>query len=391
MEQAPATNPFQPGAGSYPPVLAGRAEEQTRLASLVRALADWRPGQPLQAIHIIEAPRGMGKTVLLEMLTRLAETNPAFRRVAVLRTPASNLATVDDIARHVEPAPSWYHAAWRWFVGLRWLGLSLQRPRQREGRGAMRAAFDRRRHKPLLLMVDEAQTLPADVCHVLLNEFQNRSGRQPCALVLAGTPALGAYLLSDEVNASFVERAPVVAPGLLSREDSATALHVPAWNAWDIDPATLATAVEESYGYPYFLQHWGKALWDAGVARRVIDQAALDVARGVVDAARTALYTTRFDEFEDFAIREGIDRRTVLGAVQAAAREATQSDATMTTSSLGSLLEDAGLDSNTAVLLRRQMVQSGFLVREGDLWRPGISSLAAYIADHPRATPPAGG
>ena len=389
MEQALATNPFQPGTGSYPPVLAGRTEEQATLAKLVRSLADWRPGMPIQAIHLIEAPRGMGKTVLLETLARLAESDPILGRVMVLRTPASNLSTVDEIARHVEPAPSWYQAAWGWFAGMRWLGLHLQRPGATDGRSAMRAAFERRRRKPLLLMVDEAHTLPPDVCHVLLNEFQDRSGRQPCALVLAGTPALRAYLLSEAVNASFVERAPVIAPGLLSPEDAATALHVPAWKAWDIHPAILDTAVEESYGYPYFLQHWGKALWDAGVARRAVDPTALDIARGAVDAARTALYVTRFDEFEDFAIREGVDRRTVLAAVQAAAREATRSGAAITTGSLNDLLDDAGLDSKTGVSLRRQMADSGFLVREGDLWRPGIPSLAAYIANHPRWTPPA--
>ena len=281
MEQSAATNPFQPGAGSYPPVLAGRAEELAQLASLVRTLADWRPGRPLQPIHLIEAPRGMGKTVLLETLARLAETDSELGGVTVAHTPASNLATVDDIAGHVEPTPSRYQQAWRWFAGLKWLGLHLQRPGEpADGRRAMQAAFERRTRRPLLLMVDEAHALPPDVCHVLLNEFQTRSGRQPCALVLAGTPALRAYLLSDEVNASFIERAPVIAPGLLPPEDAATALRVPAWNAWDIHPATLDTAVDESHGYPYFLQHWGKALWDAGVARRVIDQATLDVARG---------------------------------------------------------------------------------------------------------------
>ena len=391
MEQAPATNPFQPDIGSYPPVLAGRTDEQATLTNLVRSLADWRPGVSLQGIHIIEAPNGMGKTVLLETLVRLVESDPILSRVTVLRTSASDFADMDEIAQHIEPAPSWYEAAWGWFTSLRWLGLHLQRPGPKDGRGAMRAAFERRRRKPLLLMVNEAHTLPPDVCHVLLNEFQNRSGRQPCALLLAGTPALRAYLLSEAVNASFVERPPVIVPGLLSPEDAATALHVSAWGAWAVHPAILDTAAEESSGYPYFLQHWGKALWDAGVARRAIDPTALDIARGAVDAARTALYVTRFDEFEDFAIREGVDRRTVLAAVQRAAREASRSGAEITTGNLNDLLEDAGLDSKTGVLLRRQMADSGFLVREGDLWRPGIPSLAAYIANHPRWTPSADG
>ena len=89
-----STNPFQPGAGSYPPVLAGREAEQARLASLVESLADWRPGRPLQAIHVIQAPRGMGKTVLLQALERHVAGDYAWAHVTVLRTPASNLLAV---------------------------------------------------------------------------------------------------------------------------------------------------------------------------------------------------------------------------------------------------------------------------------------------------------
>ena len=370
-------------------MLAGRTAELTGLTSLVRALADWRRGRPLQPIHIIEAPRGMGKTVLLETLVRHARTNEDLHRVTIVRTSASTLATLDDIVRHVEPPTSPHQAAWRWFAGLRWLGIHLQRPPAALGRGTLDTAFDRRRRKPLLLLIDEAQTLPPDVCHVLLNAFQDRSSQQPCAVVLAGTPALRTYLLSDEVNASFVERAPVITPGLLSTEDASAALHVQAWEAWNIQSETLNTAVEQSHGYPYFLQLWGKALWDAGASRRTIDEGTLDAARESVDAARTALYVSRFDEFEDFAVREGIDRRTVLGAVQDAAHEATQSNTGITTGRLGDVVEDAGLDSRAGARLRRQVAHSGFLVREGDLWRPGIPSLAAYIAEHPRATPTA--
>lgn len=367
-------------------MLAGREDEQARLARLVESLADWRPGQPLQAIHVIQAPRGMGKTVLLQALERHVAGDSAWAQVTVLRTPASNLPAVVDIARRVGPERSGPRAVLDWFAGMSWLGLRLERPAPKDGRDSMavKSAFDRRRQTPFLLLVDEAHTLPADVCHVLLNEFQDRSGRQPCALVLAGTPALMPFLLSDEVNASFVERAPLIAPGLLSREDAARALGVPSWDAWEVDEAVLDTVVEDSLGYPYFLQLWGAALWDAGQSSRAVDAQALAVARREVDAARTELYVNRFDEFENFATREGLDRRAVLDAVQAVARQVGTPDSAVATGKLNDLLEGAGLDPRTAALVRRCTMENGLVVRTGDVWRPAIPSLAAYISEHPR-------
>jgi isochorismate synthase len=37
---------------------------------MARSLADWRPGATLEGVYLIEAPRGMGKTVLLQVLAR---------------------------------------------------------------------------------------------------------------------------------------------------------------------------------------------------------------------------------------------------------------------------------------------------------------------------------
>ena len=356
MEHLPFSNPFQPGTGTYPPVLAGRKDEQSRLTNLVHALAEWRRGQTLQAIHLIQAPRGMGKTVLLETLARQVTAEPVLAKVTVLRAPASSLGTVEDIARCIGADGSWF------------------RP--------VRRAFDRRRRTPFLLLIDEAHTLRPEICHVLLNEFQDRTGRQACALVLAGTPPLKAFLLSDEVNASFVERAPVIAPGLLSPPDSAKALRVPMWDTWDVDHEVLRAATEDSAGYPYFLQLWGEALWDAGQARQTIDQQVLATARQRVNASRTEFYASRLDEFEDFAVRQGIDRATVLAALQTVASEVARPGATITRRELNDLLERAGLDAGTAALIRGQIADKGFLVRSGGLWQAGIPSLASFIADH---------
>ena len=379
-------NPFQPGAGGYPPVLAGREDEQAQLVSLVESLADWQLGQPLQAIHVVQAPRGMGKTVLLQALERRASDDTALAKVTILRTPASNLPTLADVARRIEPEPSWLRKLLGWVAGLRVLVVLFQRP-LRDGGGEtvdVKMAFDRRRRLPFLLLVDEAHTLPPEVCHVLLNEFQDRSTRQPCALVLVGTPALHPYLLSAEVNASFVERAPLIVPGLLSSADAVKALRVPDWEGWEVDEKVLDVAVEDSLGYPYFLQLWGSALWNAGQDRLAVDPSAQLVATREVDAARTALYVNRFDEFEDFATREGLDRRAVLDAVQAVARQVETPGSAITTGKLNDLLEQAGLDPRASALVRRCTMENGLLVRTGDDWGPAIPSLAAYMSEHPR-------
>lgn len=382
MENLPTSNPFQPGTGTYPPVLAGREEEQSRLASLVRALAEWRQGRSLQAIHLIQAPRGMGKTVLLETLARQVDGEPAFSRVTVLRAPASSLATVEDIARCVGPGGSRFRAAWEWFAGLRLFVVRMQRPQPKEGQAAVRSAFDRRRRTPFLLLVDEAHTLRPEVCHVLLNEFQDRTGHQPCALVLAGTPPLKAFLLSEEVNASFAERAPVIAPGLLTPPDAAKALRVPMWDTWEVDHEVLQAAAEDSAGYPYFLQLWGEALWDAGRTRRTVDRQVLAAARERVDASRTEFYVNRLDEFEDFAVREGIDRQVVLAALRAVGSAVARPGAALARRELDGLLERSGLDSRTAAMVRGQIADKGFLVRHGGLWHVGIPSLATFVAHH---------
>ena len=61
-------NPFAPGPGTHPPVLAGREAERGRLRTLVEDLHARCAGP----VHLLQAPRGMGKTVLLRELQQAA-------------------------------------------------------------------------------------------------------------------------------------------------------------------------------------------------------------------------------------------------------------------------------------------------------------------------------
>ena len=370
-------NPFRPGPGTWPPVLAGREGERARLRAIFEDL-DARRAAP---IYLLQAPRGMGKTVLLQDLQKSAPANLSIQRISAARLPdmAALPACLSPVA-----------GRWRRFLGqitgISFSGLALQRETvaRTSGYDALILALRRRRKAPLLLAVDEAHSLAADVVHVLLNVFQDLAAHQPAALLLAGTPVLKPFLLSREVNASFVERVPVIAPGLLSPLSSREALDVPDWHGWRKDDAVLEEAAADSLGYPYFLQLWGQALWDAGQGHRTLDEEALATARPQVDAVRTEFYGHRYDEFETSLETEGIRRDAMLAAVQAIAQRVCAENAAITTAQLNQLLDQAGIDLDQSGVAKAIITGNGFLTQSGDDWFAAIPSLADYIRHHPR-------
>ena len=79
-------NPFAPGTGAYPPVLAGRDAEQAVLLDSLLRIAHPTRGGPANML-LLSAPRGMGKTVLLDWLREQAES----RGIAVTNLVASGI------------------------------------------------------------------------------------------------------------------------------------------------------------------------------------------------------------------------------------------------------------------------------------------------------------
>ena len=378
MMPDPSNSPFQPGTGGIPPVLAGREREQAALYALLERLEN---DELKQTIHLLQAPRGMGKTVLLRDLEK---SSPP--RVAVISAPAPKLSSLDGTAQLIEPRLSWWRRVLSWFGSLTVAGVSIKRPAAAAAGEfqALERALARCRKRPFLLVVDEAHTLAPDLTHILLNVFQDLAGRQPCGILLAGTPALEPFLLSGAVNASFVERAPIVVPGLLSAAQSREALDVPEWRDWQLGEAVLDEVVAESLGYPYFLQLWGKALWEQGCARKALDEAVLEAARPQVEAVRGRFYSRRFDEFQRDAHKAGLGRDAMIKVAQLVATEVAEPGAVITTGQLMHLLDEAGLAPGETDVAQRIIVNNGFLIRAADEWRPAIPSLATYIRDHPR-------
>lgn len=304
----PIRNPYAPGAGQRPPELAGRDDELAAFDVVLERVARGRPERSL----VLTGLRGVGKTVLLNALRSAAvrrswgtgklEARPeqGLRRplAGALHQALRELAHPEaEQAEHVlgvlrsfaerDAGPS-ARLKDRWSVGI---DAPAVRGRADSGDieidlvellsdvGGLAADVGR----GVAVFIDEMQDLgPADVsalcaaCHEL-----SQSGL-PVIVVGAGLPHLPAVLSASK---SYSERLfSYRRIDRLSREAGDRALASPAAeeDAAFTDDA-LAAMHEVTGGYPYFIQAYGKAVWDLAPRSPIT---ADDVAVAVPDAQR---------------------------------------------------------------------------------------------------------
>lgn len=116
---------------------------------------------------------------------------------------------------------------------------------------------------PLLVALDEAHKMDPELGRDLLNAVQHvQDEDRPVMLLLAGTPDLPRHL--NTMEASFRDRCKDLPIGRLSSEDAADAVRIPLEDGGrSIQADALEAVARESHGYPFFLQLWGEAIWDA--------------------------------------------------------------------------------------------------------------------------------
>ena len=294
MREQPPINPFVPGRGVLPPFLAGRDSEQHEL---MRLLAYVQAGRGAPRGAVLSGPRGNGKTVLLRWLER--EIEAAGKVDVVWRTP-SDLPSLDALATALVP-PARFQSllpdTLSVSIGIGRLGWELGgNPGTLAELLTVRCA-----HRPLVILLDEAHTLDEGVGRALLNAGQSVAAAAPSLLVLAGTPGLTLRL--DRMSATFWNRARHIGVGLLDEDAAASALVRP---FAEQDPAiafaeaALRRVLDESQCYPYFIQLWGAALWDAAAQQggTLIDETVVARASRAFDLERSTYYEHRRDELE---------------------------------------------------------------------------------------------
>ena len=370
-------NPFAPGRGVLPPCLAGRDAEQ---GELLRLFAYVQAGRGAPRDVVVSGPRGNGKTVLLRWLEREIEAGGHVD--VVWRTP-NDLPTLDALATALVPPkrfrsllPNTLSVS----IGVGKLGWELG---GNTGTLADLLAL-RCAQRPLVILVDEAHTLDVSVGRALLNAGQTAAAAAPFLLVLAGTPGLTLQL--DRMSATFWNRAKHIGVDLLDDTAAAAAVVRP---FSEQDPAVvfeegaLRRVLRESQRYPYFLQLWGAALWDAAAQRAatVLDEPLVAHAGRAFDVERSTYYEHRRDELE----------RQDLLSVAAAVAGAFAARETLAQDELNAIIAAAlAVDAVPEVVrCRNRLATVGYVWKPpgaGDRWQPGIPSLMRYLRP-----PPAGG
>ena len=276
----PAANPYAPGAGVRPPLLAGRDRELAELDRLIKRARLSYADRPRLAVGV----RGVGKTVLLLAARDRAQRGGAIGVHAQARREGGFLrALLRDLElelRRVRGARGQVQRALGVVasVAVTVGGVKVSAtPRSGVGdsgglavdllelfRAVAQVAVANQ--QPFVLTADELQELPDAEMSALLVALQRSSGEGlPLVAVAAGLPGVHAQAASVE---SFAERMFVVWQlGPLDDRAARRAVVEPAHDAGGVEwePAAVRRVLDASAGYPFYLQHFAAAAWDAAV------------------------------------------------------------------------------------------------------------------------------
>ena len=281
----PITNPYNPGAGTPPPELAGRDELREKVRICIERL---RIGNSAKSL-ILVGLRGVGKTVLLDRMRSDAEGTgiqtlrieapenkslPAMLapelRKALLRM--STIASAKEVSQRALRALAGFAKGLKLKFADIEVGLDYEPEPGLADNGELESDLT-----ALLVQTGEAAKAAGTVMVMFIDELQYVKEREfaalisalhrcahlrlPITLVGAGLPQLLA--LAGEAK-SYSERLfeyPQV--DKLNTSAAMDALRKPAQQLGVnyTDDAALAI-VEKTQGYPYFLQEWGKHTWD---------------------------------------------------------------------------------------------------------------------------------
>jgi hypothetical protein len=274
-------NPYTPGAGTKPPALAGREEELAHFELLLGRLERGRPERSM----LVSGLRGVGKTVLLNTFEDMALQRGWFPSFAEIRHDTELRSLMARMSRRALLAMSRVERAKdrarRAFGVLK--AFTVKTPEGFElsiDAEALTGVADsgdiEADLSDLLLELGEAASEAGTGVVFLLDEIQfldqpslealiaalHRVAQRELPLALAGGGLPSIPRLAGEAK-SYAERL-FTFPRLdsLSRAAAAEALVVPAREEGvEIDDAAVERILELTEAYPYFLQEYGRHVW----------------------------------------------------------------------------------------------------------------------------------
>ena len=316
----PVKNPFAPSAGRRPPEIAGRDSIiDVATTAVQRALLN-KHARPIMLLGL----RGTGKTVLLNEFQKVAEQSGAL--VSKIEAPEgaslSRLIVPEmrKVLRSLSGVEAAKHMAVRGLRGLQNFASKLKLEVGGIGIGIEGASepepgladsgdiqFDlpdlfetlgmaaRSARKAWLLLIDEVQYLSAEDLSALIVSLHRVSQSElPIAFAGAGLPQVAR--LAGEAR-SYAERLFVYPPvDALDRDSAAIALSRPIEKEGaQIAPDALEAMVDTTRGYPFFLQEWGSAVWEAAPGPLIVLQDVNRTHEQVVTSLDNGFFKVRLD------------------------------------------------------------------------------------------------
>lgn len=314
----PETNPFAPGAGAPPPELAGRdtLRENVRIA-----LARIQAGRPAKSVLMVGL-RGVGKTVLLDRMRDEAEENgmqtlrieapenrslPAILapelRITLLKLSRNTHAT--ELAKRALRGLAGFAKALKFKFGDIEVGLDLEPEPGLADNGDLEHDLQallevvgkaaKSASSAVILFIDELQYVEEEQLAALITALHRVAQRQlPISLVGAGLPQLRGKMGRAKSYAERLFDFPEIEA--LPPESAKQAIRIPLQEqSVEITEDSLDLIFEKTQGYPYFLQEWGKHVWDVAetspIERHVVEEAS-QLALATLDAS---FFRVRFD------------------------------------------------------------------------------------------------
>lgn len=321
----PRLNPFTPNAGARPPALVGRDRELEAFDVLLARLQRGRSEQSM----LVTGLRGVGKTVLLGAFREHAQR----AEWVSVETEITRTTRFGERMGHltkralleIAPAARWTARARRAARVLQSFSLTVSTDGSVTGSleldplegqadsgdlgedltdllvalGEAASEHDR----GVVFLLDEVQFLDAEAFEALIAALHRTVQRQlPLTLVGAGLPQLPR--LAGEAK-SYAERLFRFARiGPLDEAAATEALVAPVRELEvEIAPKAVRTVLAYTEGYPYFVQEYGRALWDraAGPAIGAVDAVE---AQAAVEAKLDAdFFAVRLERASDAEVR----------------------------------------------------------------------------------------
>jgi hypothetical protein len=279
-----AVNPYTPNAGAPPRFLAGRRTEVDDFRTLLRRLGRGYTEQSL----VITGLRGVGKTVLLGQYQRIAAEENWVAVDAEVSKNTSFGPQIANLARRallsVSPRARWNERGRRTAAVVKSFSLTVQPDGTLTGgldvdaeagradtgnlnddladlfEAIGEAAADQGRG--VVFLFDEIQFLTKVELEALIGAVHRTVQRQlPVTFAGAGLPQLPGLAGDAKSYAEHLFKVPMI--GELPIAAAAEALTEPArleGVAYELD--AVSSIINYTEGYPYFIQEFGRAVWN---------------------------------------------------------------------------------------------------------------------------------